>query len=92
MVTINKTRREFLKIAGFSAASLALSGCKNIPLQLADKPHQPRPNILFIFSDDHACHAISAYGSRINKTPNAVADTVIIAPAKKQNITPLARL
>ena len=29
-----------------------------------------RPNILFIFSDDHAAHAISAYGSAINKTPN----------------------
>jgi arylsulfatase A-like enzyme len=28
------------------------------------------PNILFIFSDDHACQAISAYGSRINRTPN----------------------
>ncbi len=28
------------------------------------------PNILFIFSDDHAVQAISAYGSRINKTPN----------------------
>ncbi|HXH61085.1 MAG TPA: sulfatase, partial [Fimbriimonadaceae bacterium] len=29
-----------------------------------------RPNIVFIFSDDHAAHAISAYGSVINKTPN----------------------
>ena len=29
-----------------------------------------RPNIVFIFSDDHAAHAISAYGSKINKTPN----------------------
>ena len=29
-----------------------------------------RPNILFIFTDDHASHAISAYGSKINKTPN----------------------
>ncbi|HEY3129927.1 MAG TPA: sulfatase [Acidobacteriota bacterium] len=29
-----------------------------------------RPNILFIMSDDHAVHAISAYGSRINRTPN----------------------
>ena len=29
-----------------------------------------RPNILFIMSDDHASHAISAYGSRINETPN----------------------
>ena len=29
-----------------------------------------RPNIIFIMSDDHAAHAISAYGSRINKTPH----------------------
>ena len=29
-----------------------------------------RPNIVFIFSDDHACQAISAYGSKINQTPN----------------------
>ena len=28
------------------------------------------PNILFIFSDDHAQHAISAYGSKVNQTPN----------------------
>jgi len=29
-----------------------------------------RPNILFIMSDDHAAHAIGAYGSRVNQTPN----------------------
>ena len=29
-----------------------------------------RPNIVFIMSDDHAAHAISAYGSRVNSTPN----------------------
>jgi arylsulfatase A-like enzyme len=28
-----------------------------------------RPNILYIMSDDHAAHALSAYGSRITKTP-----------------------
>ena len=28
-----------------------------------------RPNILFIMADDHAAHAISAYGSKVNKTP-----------------------
>lgn len=28
-----------------------------------------QPNILFIFSDDHAEHAISAYGSKVNQTP-----------------------
>ncbi len=35
-----------------------------------EKPSPKRPNIIFLFSDDHACHAISAYGSKINKTPN----------------------
>lgn len=34
-------------------------------LALAD-----RPNIVFIFSDDHAQHAISAYGSKVNQTPH----------------------
>ncbi|MCZ7638801.1 MAG: sulfatase [Verrucomicrobia bacterium] len=29
-----------------------------------------RPNILFIFSDDHAQHAITAYGSKVNETPH----------------------
>ncbi|MCA9194694.1 MAG: sulfatase-like hydrolase/transferase [Planctomycetales bacterium] len=32
----------------------------------ADRP----PNIVFVFSDDHAVQAISAYGSNINQTPN----------------------
>lgn len=29
-----------------------------------------RPNIIFIFSDDHAYQAISAYGSQLAQTPN----------------------
>ena len=29
-----------------------------------------RPNILFIMTDDHAAHAMSCYGSRINRTPS----------------------
>lgn len=32
--------------------------------------HAAPPNILFIFSDDHAQHAISAYGSKVNQTPH----------------------
>ena len=31
---------------------------------------QARPNILFIMTDDHAAHAISAYASKVNVTPN----------------------
>ena len=29
-----------------------------------------QPNIVFLFSDDHALQAIGAYGSKINQTPN----------------------
>ena len=29
-----------------------------------------RPNIVFVMSDDHAAHSISAYGSRVNTTPH----------------------
>lgn len=29
-----------------------------------------RPNIIFVMTDDHAAHAISAYGSRVNQTPH----------------------
>ena len=31
---------------------------------------QSRPNILFIYTDDHASHTMSCYGSKINQTPN----------------------
>ena len=30
----------------------------------------PRPNILFIMTDDHAAHAMSCYGSQVNQTPH----------------------
>ena len=36
----------------------------------AESPKHDRPNILFIMTDDHAAHAISAYGSRVNSTPH----------------------
>lgn len=29
-----------------------------------------RPNVVFVMTDDHAAHAISAYGSRVNQTPH----------------------
>src|SRR5688572_23146075 len=29
-----------------------------------------RPNILFIMTDDHAAHATSCYGSKVNQTPH----------------------
>lgn len=29
-----------------------------------------RPNIIFIMTDDHAAHAVSVYGSKVNQTPH----------------------
>src|SRR5467141_2105574 len=55
-------RRDFLGVmAGGAAASAlpSLSGATG-----------DRPNILYIMADDHAAHAISAYGSRLNQTPH----------------------
>ncbi len=47
-------------------ALFAVLGCCGSQLSIA----AGRPNILFIFSDDHAQHAISAYGSQVNQTPH----------------------
>lgn len=58
MKTVNKT----LRLGGLLAyAALLLGAARGAPA---------RPNILFIFSDDHAQAAISAYGSKVNRTPN----------------------
>ena len=50
----------------FAAMALSLSIGQTAIAQDKDA----RPNILFIFSDDHAYQSISAYGSLVNKTPN----------------------
>ncbi len=52
-------------VAGAMLTFCALTLCR----AEKNKPTQ-RPNILFIFTDDHAVQAISAYGSKINMTPN----------------------
>ncbi|MCF7956489.1 MAG: sulfatase [Phycisphaerae bacterium] len=56
-------RRNFVKIFGLSAAALAIP---KVPVFSASK-NGDKPNILFIFSDDHAFQAISAYGGRLAK-------------------------
>ncbi len=58
-------RRTFLKVAG---CGLGVAATQAVPAW-AQASAPKRPNILFIMTDDHAAHAISAYGSRINKTP-----------------------
>jgi len=57
------TRRDFLKTAGITGATLA-AGTAHVA-RGQSKPN--RPNILFIMSDDHCSQAIGAYGSRLAK-------------------------
>ena len=67
-----QTRREFFKSIGWVAASggaLSLLPSCISRGQIAGTKRKP-PNILFIMTDDHAAHALSCYGSKINKTPN----------------------
>jgi len=71
LITENKmaygmNRRDFLQMAGVTASSLALSGC----LESAVTGSTTQPNIIFIMTDDHASHAMSCYGSKVNKTTN----------------------
>ncbi len=56
------SRRAFL--AGLGAGT----ACCAYPAEAA--AGSKRPNILFIMSDDHAAHAISAYDGRLIQTPN----------------------
>ena len=66
-----QTRREFLKtvgtVAGSTVAASTLFGCTAMGRASSAKS---RPNIIYIMSDDHASHAMSCYGSKVNKTPN----------------------
>ncbi|MHC4187506.1 MAG: sulfatase/phosphatase domain-containing protein [Planctomycetota bacterium] len=68
------SRRQFLKSVGASAAALTLSGNKVFSKEVSSSTlTDKRPNILFIYSDDHAAPAISAYPSFLSgaiKTPN----------------------
>ncbi len=61
----NNSRRSFIKTLGLGTAALLL------PEQLfTQRTSRGSPNIIFIMADDHAAHALSCYGSRINQTPN----------------------
>lgn len=64
---VRQTRREFLKTLGVVAGLSMLPGPAGWGQTAAI---WDRPNILFIMTDDHASHAMSCYGSKINRTPN----------------------
>jgi arylsulfatase A-like enzyme len=51
-------------------SALILAACLWSPPVGAQGRTANRPNVIFIMSDDHAAHAIGAYGSKINTTPH----------------------
>jgi len=53
----------------FCAGAILLALIIGLDVRPAFAEHK-QPNILFVFTDDHAYQSISAYGSRINQTPN----------------------
>jgi len=59
-----------LLLAACAVIVCGIAALFNMQTLAAEQGNNSRPNILFIMADDHAAHAIGAYGSRINKTPN----------------------
>jgi len=64
----------FRSLIGITTVAMLLAIPSFVPIHLddphPDRPAQQRPNIIFIISDDHTSQAISAYGSKLVKTPN----------------------
>ena len=58
-------RRDFLKLTAVGTLSLP-----QVFSSISCRRQSSRPNVIFILSDDHACQAISAYGSRLIQTPH----------------------
>lgn len=57
-----------INLCFFLAFGISLVSCNQNAKKSDDKPR--KPNIIFIFSDDHAYQAIGAYGSKYAHTPN----------------------
>ncbi|MGF7216438.1 arylsulfatase A-like enzyme [Spirosoma lacussanchae] len=67
-----KTLFRSVPVAAALAALLAIPSYMSIQLdnRLPEQAGPQRPNVVFIISDDHTSQAISAYGSKLARTPH----------------------
>ena len=63
-------RRDFLKTAGWGAASLAMTGCESAAKKLGLAAKAEKPNIVFIVVDDMGWADLGCYGSKQIATPS----------------------
>ena len=66
----------FILVALLLAVTPGVSAQTNAPQPAREATKSPRPNILFVFSDDHSCQTIGAYRGRLSEY------------VRQQNITP----
>lgn len=66
---VNLSAMKYILFYGWLVAAATLIACNSDSNAGGPATERP-PNILFIFSDDHAYQAIGAYGNKMAKTPN----------------------
>jgi len=66
----NLNRREFLRTAGFTAAALALPGCRSDLQWESGENSTDKPNVVIVFCDDVGYADIGVFGAKGYETPN----------------------
>ncbi|AQQ70231.1 Arylsulfatase [Limihaloglobus sulfuriphilus] len=64
------TRREFIKNSSLATIALGLGNQIGTAGAAQSRGNSDKPNILFIFTDQHRLSAVGAYGAKYCKTPN----------------------
>jgi len=66
----NLNRRQFLRTAGFTAAALAMPGCRSDLQWESEEKSTDKPNVVIVFCDDVGYADIGVFGAKGYETPN----------------------